>query len=394
MCKENNKGFTLIELIISVAILAIVAAPFLNAFVIAGKSNLNSSIKQKTTDYGESTMEKFKATTFDALTKTGEGADEGEFEKIDKGLINTYAGQNYYYYDSANKEYVFNLNAQKLTGRSGSGYTAQVKMKPVTYNAPDMADIDGKNSAILVSEVYKNDKTALNELYDYISLVNDADKSNEFKSTNVAENIDNAIREKTVRSTYIYVTYDAADGTTPFKLSVSTIYECKYGSGIARKNYDDVYSCEFEDVPDILLFYTLYKYNSSVTSKNDMIYVDNQIPDNIIAASGKKCNVYISNQTVAVQNQKKLKYVPNSTDSNIMFQKGGANNSVTLNATTGVYENSNTNAFMANGIYDYTNVNPINSLVGVKEEVSLYEITVDIMYEGNVKYTLVSTTDS
>ena len=92
MNKENNKGFTLIELIVSVAILAIITAPFLNAFVIAAKNNAEANVKQNVTSHAESIMERFKAESFETLS--------GKYDFIDLGAIDAYKGKNYYYYDN------------------------------------------------------------------------------------------------------------------------------------------------------------------------------------------------------------------------------------------------------------------------------------------------------
>ncbi len=386
MGKEKNKGFTLIELIVSVAILAIITAPFLNAFVIAAKNNSNSRVKQTVTNHSESIMEKFKAESFEMLSQ--------EFKYIDVGEIDGYAGQNYYYYDSANAEYVFNVNAAKLSGNSESGYSATVKMKPQTYSAPDLADIDNSLTSILISEVYRNDDEGINSLYSEISGLPDYDKNSQFKSNLDPNTISMNIQNNTLRTTFVYVTYDGSHGTRPFQVSVSVAYECNYGNGIASKVYTDVFTNSYETVPDVLLFYTMYPYGT-VTTTNDKIVVDNQIPDNIIEASAKKCKVYISNQTVALQNGKKLMYSGNNL-SNIYFKKGGTDNTAIADDVNnpGMFENDNTEAYMSNDIYDATGINKINSLVGKKDSVKLYELTVDIYWHGNLKSTVKSSTDT
>ena len=61
--KEDNRGFTLLELIVTVVILALVAAPFLSSFVSAAKSNVKAKRVEESNELGEYIIEQVKGST-------------------------------------------------------------------------------------------------------------------------------------------------------------------------------------------------------------------------------------------------------------------------------------------------------------------------------------------
>ena len=63
MCeeKEVNKGFSLIELLVCVAILAIISIPLLNSFLVAGKTNEKAKEIQRATTLAQNIMETVKS---------------------------------------------------------------------------------------------------------------------------------------------------------------------------------------------------------------------------------------------------------------------------------------------------------------------------------------------
>lgn len=69
MCKEKeeNKGFTLVELLVCVAILAIISVPLLNSFFVAGKTNEKAKEIQRTTTLAQNIMETVKGQNLSQL---------------------------------------------------------------------------------------------------------------------------------------------------------------------------------------------------------------------------------------------------------------------------------------------------------------------------------------
>ncbi len=65
--KLNNKGMSLIEVVVAVTVFTIVALPTMQIFASSGKTNLESRLRQRATTVGESVLESFKAYDMEAL---------------------------------------------------------------------------------------------------------------------------------------------------------------------------------------------------------------------------------------------------------------------------------------------------------------------------------------
>jgi len=74
--KKNNKGFTIVELIVSVALLALILVPiagfFTNSFRIQGKTSMKTSI----TRVGQYIVENFKNKNYLGLKVDGKDLDK------------------------------------------------------------------------------------------------------------------------------------------------------------------------------------------------------------------------------------------------------------------------------------------------------------------------------
>lgn len=69
MKKKNNKGITLVELIVTVTILAIIVAPLLRAFVISAQTNAKAKERLQATDLAQNIMEGLEAYGVDDISK-------------------------------------------------------------------------------------------------------------------------------------------------------------------------------------------------------------------------------------------------------------------------------------------------------------------------------------
>lgn len=157
--KKNNAGFSLVELIIVVSILAIAAVPLMKSMGMASKTNAKAQSIQNATSLGESVMEKMKATPVDKLsTLSG-------WSFTDNGT-----------------DYVLTRNGMSAT--QGEKFDVKVKMDKASYSdnttpvankadnvksansllLPRIEDIDTLSQAVLSSEreLNKYDKEALN----------------------------------------------------------------------------------------------------------------------------------------------------------------------------------------------------------------------------------------
>ncbi|UNC92567.1 type IV pilus modification PilV family protein [Candidatus Contubernalis alkaliaceticus] len=71
--KNKNRGFTLIEVLLSVAVLAVVSGPFLSLFLQGFLITQSAGMKTIAVSYSREGMELIKAQGFDKLVETIEG---------------------------------------------------------------------------------------------------------------------------------------------------------------------------------------------------------------------------------------------------------------------------------------------------------------------------------
>lgn len=84
--QQNNQGFSLLELLIAVIILAIIVIPFLNSFVISATSNKRAAQTHRATLAAQNIMEGFKADTLESIAWQMT-YPEKEFHIVDKKLL-------------------------------------------------------------------------------------------------------------------------------------------------------------------------------------------------------------------------------------------------------------------------------------------------------------------
>lgn len=149
----NNGGFTLLEVLVAMIILAIVSIPLLHAFATSARTNAKSKLQQRATTTAESIMETFKYSTVDELK---------EFYEVDAGGSNTFTddamgdgsgvlqfviGDHNYFKDSL-----------------PAGYFATVTLDPTGYkhsndvNYADLSTVSSVDSAIYTMPTDLNDQ--------------------------------------------------------------------------------------------------------------------------------------------------------------------------------------------------------------------------------------------
>lgn len=77
--KGNQKGFTLLELLVAVAILAIIAIPLLNAFLVSVQTDVKAKTQMRGTTAATNVMEDIKAKNFDQVTEGRTPDDNGVY---------------------------------------------------------------------------------------------------------------------------------------------------------------------------------------------------------------------------------------------------------------------------------------------------------------------------
>lgn len=131
--KHNNKGFSLIELIVTIAVIAIVVIPFLRSFFTAMSVNSDARKIQNATALAQDTVEEFKAKTVEDMISFYEDKGITVETTMSDAALDSY-GRQY-------PKYVF--NDIPMTGADSEDFFMTVTLDAVPYSAVS-GDADSK----------------------------------------------------------------------------------------------------------------------------------------------------------------------------------------------------------------------------------------------------------
>ena len=242
--QQNNEGFSLIELIIAVVILAFVVAPILGAFVSSARTNGKSQRVLSATTAGQNIMEEVKGTALKTLLK-----DEG-----DKTVDDTH---------KASGQYVITYKNQVV---GGNKYTVTA-----TLDAQEYKKAEGESE-----KVYQfNDKEqaqifAMNSSYDgaYMPIKNAAKvAADTFADTNAAD----YMKKKTVLSIE-----KSDDGHGGKILSAQISIEYTYGAKPPYRETTNSYiyrdaSGKDDNLRALYIFFDPLYNNGAATAREEII---------------------------------------------------------------------------------------------------------------------------
>lgn len=158
--KLNNAGFSFVELIVSVVILAIIVIPIYRLFISSASFTNNSRAKMRTTTLATDVMEGLKAYTIEDLckqfsaTEPGAGHDDSfSFKVIDKTIVNPTSSdltQKYAPYEDIydpvlgdsldgkadDGKYYFFIHNIQMQESSLTKYDVRITVDPTGYNGP------------------------------------------------------------------------------------------------------------------------------------------------------------------------------------------------------------------------------------------------------------------
>lgn len=280
--RKNNKGFSLLEILVAVAILAVIVTPFLMAFLTSTRVNASTKDRQRAKFAATNVMEDIRSVNIDSII----GATDGTAVAEEDGT------QYYVYQPTGAKVYVEDNNTYKyVTTQTADGvdFTVEATLDPnyvdatadkeaTEYNAERMAHIYGMNSTY--DAFYEldasTDLSKLNQLAQLLYGVGDDDT-------------EYLVYSSVNREIILNITENDDKGAT---VTVQTVYTMPNtrDSGINTVSTEEqqIYSnSDKEKLRGIYLFYNPL-YNGSLRQPKETITVVN--------SSGTDCTVYLIKQ--------------------------------------------------------------------------------------------------
>ena len=229
--REQNSGFSLIELLIAIAILSMLTVPLMNSFIMSGKINRNSRRLQNATAVAQSVAETAKHTT-----------DKAALEAALKSLPGVYDFPADSKADEDSPVYTF-----KLDGADGEKFRVNVSLMPKTdydYKSTDFADLYNEAS-VIYSELILYDNKVLSLIrsqkipYDDTSVPSKAPSLEKWNVTNGGwDNCSASDEDKAIRDTYGNLFADEYAGTALDGISASDFTNIY--SGFKKENIDKI----------------------------------------------------------------------------------------------------------------------------------------------------------
>ncbi len=399
--RVTDKGFSLIEVLVAMVILAIISLPILSAFMSAAKVNLKARQQENATAVGQKIIEGVKAKTVEQYLNEMSG----------KYVRNMHSSTGLY-------TYTFNLGDYDATGRvydtsktdedrffvrvtlnpdefankvDGTGTTDNINNNINSFNMPSFTELQSDDNFAIMKQVYQHDaeaeaalgvdKSLIYREIDVYVHVTDKDATGSVNQEGTFVNFTQTVKLNVtyhVYGTSQAVSYESVVGTHVIK---GNMEETKYRNVyLFYSPYDkfrnDAADAHKERSRDLVEFHVT---TDTQSGKFNSQYAYN---DNTLALSDKKINLYLVEQ--------ESKNIYTVQDTYVKLQKGNIKveyngSECLMNAgTVGIGGNNNINLLTNVEDLVYTNAtgsvtNSITQNVGEDSEIKyLYNIQVEI----------------
>ncbi|ROR30640.1 prepilin-type N-terminal cleavage/methylation domain-containing protein [Mobilisporobacter senegalensis] len=254
--KKNNKGFSLVELLVSVAILAIVIGPVLNNFVTAARVNAKARKVQNETNIVQSIAEDVKAKSIldIATTYNDNTVPDGDKTTYTKKIIKD--GRHIY-----DARITLNKGVYKEVSPGGD---------PMGYNnfkMPIISDIN-ETKNVIATESYES-SMAVSVLYNNYRWYREETKTD--SGYTVDEYNEEEVRTNLHRNIRINITYSSGLIT----VRVEAVYTCNAVPGTGSETY------VLKEVPYTSEMKGIYVFYNPIQHDKVTIYKENTITDSI-----------------------------------------------------------------------------------------------------------------
>ena len=212
--KKNNKGISLVEILVTVAIIAIIATPLINSFISAMRTNSQASLIQNGTSVAQDVSELFKVFSVETLVKDYE----------DDGVTVVF--------DETTGKYTF--EDIPVEGADGEDFLVTVELDPTIYaggidsekyqvndvNLPVFSGLYGSD-CIVIYRQYAGFDEQLGDLFATVGVSDD-----------VISNIDTVeVRSKITKSSNVNVACTYDDSTQRYKYDIKLEMTYVYDGG-------------------------------------------------------------------------------------------------------------------------------------------------------------------
>lgn len=300
--KLNNKGVSLVEILVTVVIVALLSSPIINSFLQTMSVNSNARLMQNGTAVAEDTAELFKVFDVDALVET--------YKK--DGVTVTK--------DNNTGKYTF--KDIKMTGADGEDFLVDVELNPSSYKSGEgKLEVNDKNLPVF-SGLYGSDAVMLYRQYagpdetlaDLFEKQTNLDQSiiNQINTTDVRQYISKSTtidivckyNEDTKHYIYMFsvsITYTYNDDSQSEEVTVNKVLEKTYKRDNENEAIHKVYMLApifdryYTKCPNNGCYYNTdkiminYKFDSAAEYKHDMyFYIAEQSMNNIGYDSSKQ----------------------------------------------------------------------------------------------------------
>ena len=393
--KLNNAGFSLVEVLVAMAVLAILSVPVLSSFTNAARINHKARKEENANTVAADIVEQFKSVSMSEI-------------------LSDYDGR---YTEGSNGSYIF---TESKTGANGEGYKVVTELEPGRYKAGDEDDKNYNNNInsyvnsvknfVLREDLYSYDAQAEKKFAEVYTA--GFDRTNIKKVTNIKVEVKHSESEENASGGAV------DDGIDAYYQRVTVSFEYRYNNNEADVYKPDpiVYPNNYfraaasgsnsyristtlaNNLKDVYVFYAPYDRYSHTTVDGDgsKYYSSDKINitydySNEAYVKYDGCNVFIIQQTSRNENNDNIKMALNRANVSLAIN-GNVMDMVTKGTvslgTSGSYGGSGSTASgpvsIFSNIYKWeTYKDPDNNGSGnngISSKSILYTMTVKVYY--------------
>ena len=325
--KLNNGGFSLVEVLVAMFVIAVISIPLVRGFVTSAKFNAKARRLQNATDMAQNIAEVFGSEDMDKL-----------LSDYDYTLSNDVAADT--------RTYTFTPFA--ATGAGNEKFTVKVSMTSSNdggYEIPVLKNFFGNEEVVCVREITKYDNIAVSKLGV------DASAIHKTVDVTVTTNVDGSY-QYTCKVTY------SGGGSTFGESNVMTL---KKGSIVDEDTGEMA-----DEFPTLYILYEPYTYNSSTGFCSDNINISYESDDTTV----NPVTVFL---------------VPQGDDETTIGASALQHVNVTYNG--GVYSDLDNNCQMTYILYDGNTAD----LTQGHRKAYVYDVDIQVVYKGDVLTHITST---